>query len=67
MTTSSDYIFPRPCSSLCGRKAILNLEINSSVSLPLCTTCWRLIDPDGNYLFELIEENENKEELIYSI
>jgi hypothetical protein len=63
MTTSSDYIFPRPCSSLCRRKAILNLEINDSVSLPLCTTCWKIIDPDGDYLFELITEDEEEKEV----
>jgi hypothetical protein len=51
------------CSSLCRRKAILNLEINDSVSLPLCTTCWKIIDPDGDYLFELITEDEEEKEV----
>jgi hypothetical protein len=30
------------------------------VIFPLCTTCWKIIDPDGNYIFELIVE-ENKD------
>jgi hypothetical protein len=53
-----------PCSALCGREAVLNLEFDSisHISLPVCATCWKRIDPDGNYLFELITEEEKEVE-----
>jgi hypothetical protein len=60
-SSSSKYLYPVHCSSLCGRRAVLNLEVTSSISLPMCVTCWKILDPDGKYLFELIEEKEETE------
>jgi hypothetical protein len=62
--SSSSYIFPRPrsCAALCGRPAVLKLEIDELCSLELCTDCWKIVDPDGNYIFSLITEEEKEVE-----